>query len=322
MQAFLNGSFIELDAARIPAFDAGFQHAVGLFETMLGGVKESEGGAEPWVIGLDEHCERLAASAAALDLSPDLRAAALGDAVLATVARSGLVRARVKLTVTGGDLNMLARGAGGGASGAAKAVDPTILITTQPATVYPPAMLGAGVVAALAETRANNFNPTEGHKTLNYWWRLRELQSAGRKGAAEALVFDITGHLAGGCVSNAFVVKDGTVLTPYAKGEEGFGPLGPTGEPEQKKEAGDHLPSPVLPGITRGWVIDQLEMKGAKVERRMLTVDDVLAADELFLTNSSWGVLPIVQLEAREIGERKPGKVTASLVEAWRAWAE
>jgi branched-chain amino acid aminotransferase len=318
MQAFLNGAFIELDAAHIAPLDAGFQHAVGLFETMLGGVKESEGGAgggEPWVIGLDEHCERLAASAAALDLSPDLRAAALGDAVMATVARSGLARARVKLTVTGGDLNMLARG------GAAKTVDPTILITTQPATVYPAAMLEAGVAVSLAETRANNFNPTEGHKTLNYWWRLRELQAAGRKGAAEALVFDITGHLAGGCVSNAFVVKDGGVFTPYAKGEEGFGVLGPTGEPEQKKEGGEHLPSPVLPGVTRAWVVDQLELKGARVERRMLTVDDVLAADELFLTNSSWGVLPVVQLEAREIGERKPGKVTASLVDAWRAWA-
>lgn len=317
MQAFLNGSFIELDTARVPAFDAGFQHGVGLFETMLGGVKESHGGAEPWVIGLDEHCERLAASAAVLDLSPDLRAAALGDAVLATVARSGLARSRVKLTVTGGDLNMLARGAAGGG----KAVDPTILITTQPATVYPTAMLEAGVSASLAATRANNFNPTEGHKTLNYWWRLRELQAAGRKGAAESLVFDITGHLAGGCVSNAFVVKDGVVLTPFAKGEEGYGPQGPTGDVEQKREAGDHLPSPVLPGVTRAWVIDQLEMKGVSVERRMLTVDDVLGADELFLTNSSWGVLPIVQLEAREIGGREPGAVTAGLVEAWRAWA-
>ena len=45
------------------------------------------------------------------------------------------------------------------------------------------AMLKAGVVAALAEARANNFNPTEGHKTLNYWPRLRELQVAAGKRA-------------------------------------------------------------------------------------------------------------------------------------------
>lgn len=314
MQIFLNGAFIELDAARIPPLDAGFQHAVGLFETLLGGVKEGE----PWAIDLDRHTERLAASAAALDLSPDLRPAALSDAVLATISASKLARARVKLTVTGGDLNMLARAS---AREAQQPIDPTILITTQPATVYPETMLKTGVLAALAEARANNFNPMEGHKTLNYWWRLRELQAAGRKGAAESLVFDITGHLAGGCVSNAFIVKDGMVLTPFAKGEEGYGPQGPTGDVEEKKQGGEHLPSPVLPGVTRGWVIDQLEMKGAPVERRMLTVDDVLGADELFLTNSSWGVLPIVQLEAREIGERKPGEVTVGLVEAWRAWA-
>ncbi|HZW06727.1 MAG TPA: aminotransferase class IV [Phycisphaerales bacterium] len=311
MQAFINGAFVDLGAATVPALDAGFQHAVGLFETMLGGVRDGK----PWVVALDEHTERLAASAAALDLSPDLRAAALADAVLATVERSGLARARVKLTVTGGDLNLLARG---GAE--AKRVDPTILITTQPATVYPEAMLRAGVAAAVADARANNFDPTQGHKTLAYWWRLRELQGAGRKGAAEALVFDATNHLAGGCVSNAFVVKDGVVYTPIARGEEGFGPAGPTGEAEEMRAAGRHLPSPVLPGVTRAWVIDQLGLKGARVERRMVTIDDVLGADELFLTNSSWGVLPVVQLEARAIGQRTPGPVTAGLVDAWREW--
>lgn len=314
MQAFLNGTFIELDTATIPALDAGLQHAVGLFETMLGGVRDDQ----PWVIALDEHTERLAASAAALDLSPDLRPAALADAVLATVARSGLARARVKLTVTGGDLNLLTKSASREAS---KAVDPTILITTQPATVYPQAMLRSGVVAALADARANNFNPTEGHKTLAYWWRLRELQSAGRKGAAEALVFDVTNHLAGGCVSNAFVVKAGKVYTPFARGEEGYGPQGPTGDVEEKPAvAGNHLPSPVLPGVTRAWAIEQLSLKGTPIERRMLTIDDVLGADELFLTNSSWGVLPIVQLEAKPIAQRTPGPVTAGLVDAWQAW--
>jgi branched-subunit amino acid aminotransferase/4-amino-4-deoxychorismate lyase len=313
MQAFLNGAFVDLDAAKIAPLDAGFQHAVGLFETMLGGVKDGK----PWVIGLDEHAERLAASAAALDLSPDLRAAALADAVLATVERSGLERARVKLTVTGGDLNLLARGA---ARESGKPVDPTILITTQPATVYPDAMLRTGVTCALADARVNNFDPTQGHKTLSYWWRLRELQRAGRKGAAEALVFDVTNHLAGGCVSNAFVIKGGAAYTPFARGEETFGPLGPTGDVEEKPAAGKFLPSPVLPGVTRSWAIDQLSLKGTAIERRMLTIDDVLGADELFLTNSSWGVLPVVQLEAKPIGDRKPGAVASSLVEAWRKW--
>ncbi|MFT3683428.1 MAG: aminotransferase class IV [Phycisphaerales bacterium] len=193
-------------------------------------------------------------------------------------------------------------------------------MTTQPATVYPEAMLKTGVSVALADARANNFDPTQGHKTLSYWWRLRELQNAGRKGAAEALVFDVTNHLASGCVSNTFVVKGGVVITPFARGEEGFGPGGPTGDPESKAAPGKHLPSPVLPGVTRAWAIDQLELKGVKVERRMVTIDDVLGADELFLTNSSWGVLPVVQLEAKPIGGRTVGPATAGLVEAWGKW--
>ena len=43
---------------------------------------------------------------------------------------------------------------------------------------------------------------------------------AGSKRAAEALVLQVTNYLAGGCVSNAFIVKDGVLVTPIARGEE------------------------------------------------------------------------------------------------------
>ena len=43
---WLNGEFVERDEARVSAFDAGLQHGVGLFETMLGGVKR-RGGVVP-----------------------------------------------------------------------------------------------------------------------------------------------------------------------------------------------------------------------------------------------------------------------------------
>ncbi|MCC6322463.1 MAG: aminotransferase class IV family protein [Phycisphaerales bacterium] len=294
---FLNGRFIDdAEPAVVSVLDAGFQHGVGLFETMLGGVSAS---GEPWVLHGDRHMERLAGSARELGLSADLRTAALSEAVVETIRRAGLPRARVRLTVTAGDLSLLSR------TGSSAAGDPTVLIVAQPATSYPEAMFERGGAVVIADARANPLNPFEGHKTLNYWWRLRELQSAAARGAAESLVLQVSNHVGSGCVSNLFAVREGELVTPIARGEE------------QEVGGKGALPSPVLPGITRGWVIDEAERRGMRVRRRMIAAAEVLDADEVFLTNSSWGVLPIVKVEAGAIGDGVPGKHAREFRRAW-----
>ena len=325
---FINGRFYgtqdgpPISEAKVAAFDAGLQHSVGLFETMLGGVSRRgiEGPVshgeevEAWVMHLDEHLERLAGSARQLGLSDQLRTEALAEAVLATVRESDLGRARIRLTITGGDLAMLAAAQGGSGGGEKRAVDPTVMIVAQPATAYPEAMFQRGVMAALAESRANPLNAYEGHKTLNYWWRLRELQAAAAKGAGEALVLSVTNHVCGGCVSNVFVVKGESVATPIARGQERES-AGGAAQGGGKGPA--VVPSAVLPGVTRAWVMDRAERLGLRVEARMLSVQDVVDADEVFLTNSSWGILPVVRLEGSEIGGGAPGRVALDLRDAW-----
>ncbi|MBX3404841.1 MAG: aminotransferase class IV family protein [Phycisphaeraceae bacterium] len=330
---FLNGKFHDLGdggagAPMLSALDAGVQHGVGLFETMLGGVGDA---GNLWCVRIDEHMARLAESARELGLSDALRTVALTEAVAETIRRSGLHRARVRLTITAGDLNMLRPGEGA-------APQPTVLIVAQRAAEYPEPMYARGVLATISDARVNPFNPCESHKTLNYWWRLRELQAAAGKGAAEAIVLSATNHLAGGCVSNLFIVKGGALLTPYARGEEGATdeqlsareaapapsphddapPAQPrSGTPSQP--GGAALPSPVLPGIVRRWVIDWARNAGMPVHRRMLGVSDLLDADEAMLTNSSWGVLPVTRIEAKAIGAGAPGPLAARLIDAWNA---
>lgn len=284
---FINGAFVPRGEARVGAFDAAVQHGVGLFETMLG--RHGPGG--PAIERLGDHLQRLAGSARELGLSRDLRADPLGDAALETLKRSGLERARVRLSVTGGDLNLLE-------SSGASQHRPSIVISATPATAYPEAMFERGVAVTIADAKANPLDPTAGHKTVNYWWRLRELQAAAGKGAGEAVVLQVTNHLCGGCVSNIFLVKGGVLLTPIARGEE---------EAVGGKSA---LPSPVLPGITRAAVLSAAEDAGIEAERRMLSVDDLLDADEVFLTNSSFGVLPVVKVEAEAIGDAVVGEIT------------
>lgn len=293
---FLNGTFVDASEARVSAFDAGVQHGVGLFETMLA-VTEEGGSAS--IVGLVEHCDRLASSAKELRLLETVSTRALAEACVATVERSGLGRARVRLTVTGGDLNLLERGGG---KGGKTNHDPTVMVVAQPATEYPDAMFEQGVLVTIADAKANPLDPTAGHKTLNYWWRLRELQIAASKRAAEAIVFQVSNHVAGGCVSNLLAVKGDRMLTPICRGEE------PSGG----------VPSPVLPGVTRAMVLGWAEDAGLEIERRMMTIEDVLHADELLLTNSSWGVLPVTRVEAREIGSGGVGEVTRGLLTKWR----
>jgi branched-chain amino acid aminotransferase len=314
---FLNGRFTTTDEARVSAFDAGFQHGVGLFETMLA-VRTKDGFR---TIHAREHLERLAASALRLGLSESLRVSALEEAVRRTAEKAGEEmpdqhRLRLRLTLTGGDLNMLART--GSSSG--EGVTPTLLIVAQPATEYPEEMFERGSTAVVADLRVNPLDPFQGHKTLNYWPRLRELQIAAGQRVGEALVFMVTNHLAGGCVSNAFIVKDDVVYTPIARGEEEEVAGGSLEDEEGRSggvRGGAVLPSPVLPGIVRRWVLDWCDAEDVEVRRRMLTIDDVLKADEVFLTNSSWGVLPIVRVEQHEVGDGKVGELSRRLVDAW-----
>lgn len=291
-EIFVNGMYVERDQARVSAADAGVLHAVGLFETMTARVT----GDGVVVESLDEHLDRLQASASTLGLSTELKTGPLGEAVAETVRRSGHERSRVRLTITGGDLNLL-RATGRGAH------TPTVIIDAQPATRYPEAMFTKGVMAVIADAKANPLDPTAGHKTLNYWWRLRELQTAAGRGAGEAIVLQVSNHVCGGCVSNLFAVKDGTLVTPIARGEE------------QEVGGKGAIPSPVLPGITRARVLKEAKKIGLTVERRMMGIGDVLDADEVFLTNSSWGVLPVTAVEAEPVGSGVVGEVCRSLRE-------
>ena len=63
------------------------------------------------------------------------------------------------------------------------------------------------------------------------------------------------------------------------------------------------------------WALSQ----GTRVRIRNLTIDDVVAADEVFVTNSSWGVLPVVRVDESIIGNGKPGACAISMRECWLA---
>ena len=288
MRLWVDGQFVDESDARLSVFDAGLQHGVGLFETMRA--------YRGRVFDAEAHLKRLIDSAEALGLGGNLQAGPLSEAVERTLKENDLAEARVRLTVTGGDLSLLAKARGQQAPGHR----PSIFIQATAPSRYPESYLKEGVAIAIADARANPFDPTAGHKTLHYWPRLRELSAAAARGAAESLWLSVTNHLCGGSVSNVLLIKDRTLQTPFARGEEVEGAL----------------PAPVLPGTVRARAIELAESMGLTIERKMLSVEDALGADEMILTNSSWLLMPVVSIEGRPVGGGSVGPWSGRLYEA------
>jgi branched-subunit amino acid aminotransferase/4-amino-4-deoxychorismate lyase len=119
--------------------------------------------------------------------------------------------------------------------------------------------------------------PFGGLKTGNYWFNCDALAQARVRGFDEALLFNDHAELVSACCANVFLVRDGKILTP-------------------SRASGCRL------GVVREWVI-----KRRKVEERRLRREDVVNADEIFLTNSWLGVMPIATLEGRPLGPRSIG---------------
>ncbi|MBC8203213.1 MAG: aminotransferase class IV family protein [Planctomycetes bacterium] len=292
MKVWINGSFVEDGDASVSVFDAGMQHGVGLFETM-----HARNGV---IFRGKQHMERLAQSARMLRLTERLQTEPLVEALQLCLEKNKLEQARVRLTLTGGNLSMLGQ--------AGESADPSIFIQAQQPTEYPEQLFEKGVHVSLASGRTNPYDFMAGHKTLNYWSRLLNLQLSAAQKCGEALWLTPSAHVVGGCVSNVFIIRNGRLVTPYARGEESI----------------EDEPSAVLPGITRNTMFAFAQDLGLPTELSQISLDEFLSADEAFLTNSSWGVLPVVGVAAtvqnegeattnlQEIGDGKVGELTKS----------
>ena len=274
---FLNGGFTDADQARISVWDGGWLHGAGLFETMRA--------YHGRVFRLDAHLDRLMASAEKLLFPlerPDLPLTSDFDGLLS---RNELSEARLRLTVSAGPMIGLESGEGNTNHGRPKL---TVCATASPLTLYPPELFAKGMTVAISSYKVSPDDPVAGHKCTCYLPRLLALREARARRCGEALWFTTNNRLSEGSISNVFVVGGGKLATPP-------------------------LDTPVLPGITRAAIIELAAAAGIEVEQKPLTINDLLDADEVFLTNSIMEVMPVCQVEKREIGAGKPGPLTKRL---------
>jgi branched-chain amino acid aminotransferase len=291
---WLNGALADEDSAHVSVRDTGLLHAAGVFTTM-----RSYGGK---VFRLDAHLRRLRDSCEALFIPLQYKDEVLARAAADVLERNGLSDARLRLTVTRGlarqdPLHGLR-------------LEPTAFLTATELEPYPQEYYQRGLTVILNdEQKLNPYDLQAGHKTLNYFSRLAALREANRRSAGEALWFDVHNYLQSGSISNVFVVKDGRLLTPPA----------PQELRDKVVESAPYPRSATLPGVTRAVVMELAGHDRIETRPAALTVNDVLDADEVFLTNSIMGVMPVCRIERKAVGADKPGPVTLRLSEAYAA---
>jgi D-alanine transaminase len=76
----------------------------------------------------------------------------------------------------------------------------------------------------------------------------------------------------------------------------------------------------VLLGITRETVIELAHQKGLEVEYKPLRLDEIEAVREAFITSSSRGIVPVVEIDNIPIGQGRPGPITQRLIAAYEPY--
>jgi branched-chain amino acid aminotransferase len=273
--AYLNGRFLPLNEASIPVNDAGFLYGYGCYETLRG--------YNGRFFRFDAHLDRFSRTAAELRLPLDVQM--LQKVVPECLRRSELKDARVRITLSGGAVNL--------SSTSSSVKNPTLLVTAANYTPYSAEAYEKGFRVIIARATRNSQSILPAHKTTCFLESLLARRQALSAGADDALLLNESGLLAEASSSNVFIVSGGIVKTP-------------------------RLGSGLLPGVTRGVLFEMAKHNGLNVLEADILLPELMAAEEVFLTNSMIEIMPVTKLEDKAIGSGKPGPLTRKIIEAYK----
>ncbi|QYR21636.1 aminodeoxychorismate lyase [Paenibacillus sp. sptzw28] len=280
-----NGTVRPAEEAVISVFDHGFLYGMGLFETF----RTYEG--RPHL--LERHLKRLSDGCRSLGIVYDADANAVRKWLSDLMEANDLNDAYVRLTVT----------AGVGELGLPSSdyTKPDSLLLVKPLPSPPARLYTEGRELVLLKTRRNTPEGEIRLKSLHYMNNIiakRELLELAAAPGAEGLMLTREGWLAEGIVSNVFFAREGTIYTPSVA----------TG---------------ILPGVTRARIIELAQAAGIEVQEGLYTWNDLITAEEVWVTNSIQELVPVTTLRNLEgnklaVGGGTAGPVSKKLLAAYR----
>lgn len=278
LQIFIDGKWYPKSQAVVSVFDHGFLYGDGVFE----GIRAYKG----CVFKFQEHLDRLYESAHTIMLDIPMTKQEMSDAVVETLKKNNLTDGYIRLVVS--------RGTGDLGLDPAKCKKASVIIITDNIVLYPQELYEKGMAIITVPTSRNlpnALNPAV--KSLNYLNNIMAKIEAKHCGYNEAIMLDPNGNVAECTGDNVFVVKNGELITPATY-------VG------------------ALKGVTRDAIIELARKKGITVRETVLTRHEIYNAEEMFLTGTAAELIPIVEVDARKIGNGEPGSVTLSLLKEFK----
>ena len=225
--------------------DQGFLYGYGVFET----INVAQG--KP--VFFDDHMERFKQSALVMGLNLTSHPDQIWADCLKTIEKNELARGGLRVTLS-------------------KGLKADNLLITARENHYDRQMFEQGLKICTSDAVRNEKSRLVTIKSNNYLENLLILNEAKARGFSEAIFYNTQGYLAEGCMTNLFLIKNGTVCTPA-------------------RDCG------LLAGIIRNRVIQLLKTNHIPIEEGHYTRAQLIAADEVFITNSLMEIMPVNQVD-------------------------
>ncbi|MCB1748694.1 MAG: aminotransferase class IV [Gammaproteobacteria bacterium] len=275
--AWIEGELLPIAEARIPILDTGFTRSDCTYDV----VAVWDGA----FFRLDDHLDRFERSCRLGRFNPPLARDGVRAALFDCVRTSGLAQAYVEMIVTRGVPEAGER-------------DPRRFRNRFYAFAIPyvwiarPEQQAEGIALVVARD-TQRIDPAAVDPTVkNFHWGdlVRGLFEAYERAAHSVVLLNAAGEVTEGPGFNLFAICDGVLWTPAAG---------------------------VLEGITRRTVLELAERRGIPTRISMFGVERLQAADELFITSTAGGVMPVTRLDGNTLGDGRPGPLTRTLRQAY-----
>lgn len=271
---YVNGKIVPKSQALVSVYDHGLLYGDGVFE----GIRVYRGR----IFKCAQHMERLWKSAEGISLEIPISREEMVGVMRRCIEANELTEGYIRLLVT--------RGYGTLGLDPRKCPTPGIICIADQIHLYPPEVYESGmevVVAKRPKTPIPCLDPRV--KSLNYLNNILAKVEAINAGCHEAIMLNLAGDVTECTGDNIFIIKNGNLFTPPS-------------------DAG------LLEGVTRRFVMETLAPAlGIPCSEKSMKINEVLAADEVFLTGSAAEVIAVNQVDQTRIGTGKEGALTKKL---------